>query len=190
MGTSTTSWSSPRIAGPGACTPCSATRRSSRRRSCGGSRSRRNRWRRPGGRKMHSSVEGELVIAKLDDGEDLLKSIDELAVKHRLENAMVMWAIGMLRDLEIGHFNGKAYEKATYAEPLELVSLHGTYAGKADPKLHIHAAAASRDHRIVGGHVFHATVSTLNEVCLWKLWRTKMDRVLHPRSGLKELTLR
>ncbi len=139
---------------------------------------------------MHSSVEGELVIAKLEDGENLLKSIEELAATHRIENAMVMWAIGMVRDLEIGYFNGKDYEKAVYPQPLELVSLHGTYAGKADPKVHVHLAASDRDHRVVGGHMFRATVSTLNELCLWKLWRTKMDRVLHPRSGLKELTLK
>jgi len=139
---------------------------------------------------MHSSVEGELVIAKLDDGEDLLASIEELAAKHRIENAMVMWAIGMVRDLEIGYFTGKAYERAKYAEPLELLSLHGTYAGKADPKIHVHVSAAGRDHRTIGGHVFRATVSTLNELCLWRLWRTRMDRVLHPRSGLKELTLK
>ena len=139
---------------------------------------------------MHSSAEGELVLAKLDDGEDLLKSIDKLAAEHRLENAMVMWAIGMVRDAEVGYFNGKEYEKVTYAEPLELLSLHGTYAGKADPKIHVHLSAAGRDRRVVGGHVFRATVSTLNELCLWRLWRTRLDRVLHPRSGLKELTLR
>ena len=77
---------------------------------------------------MHSSVEGELVIAKLDDGEDLLKSIDELAVKHRLENAMVMWAIGMLRDLEIGHFNGKAYEKVMSMMMRRMVDTFGAAA--------------------------------------------------------------
>jgi len=138
---------------------------------------------------MRSSAEGELVIAKLDDGEDLFRSIEELAAKHHMENAMVMWAIGMLRELEVGYFNGKAYDRATFQEPMELLSLHGTYAGKADPKIHVHVSVAGPDHRVVGGHVFRATVSTLNELCLWKLWRTKMDRVLHPRSGLKELTL-
>ena len=130
------------------------------------------------------------MIAKLDDGEDLLASIDTLAGKHRLENAVVMWAIGMVRDAELGYFDGKAYKRTTFPEPLELLSLHGTYAGKADPKLHVHASGAGPDHRVVGGHVFRATVSTLNELCLWRLWRTRMDRVLHPKSGLKELTLR
>ena len=139
---------------------------------------------------MQSSAEGELVVAKLDDGEDLFKSLEALAAHHRLENAVVMWAIGMVRDLEVGHYNGKEYEKQIFAEPLELLSAHGTYAGKADPKIHVHITAAKRDHAVVGGHVFRATVSTLNELCLWKLWRTKMDRVLNPKSGLKELTFR
>jgi len=139
---------------------------------------------------MQSSAEGELVIAKLDDGEDLFASIESLAATHHLENAMVMWAIGMLREAEVGYFNGKSYNRTTFAEPMELLSLHGTYAGKADPKIHVHVSAAGRDHRVVGGHVFRATVSTLNELCLWRLWRTKMDRVLNPKSGLKELAFR
>ncbi len=139
---------------------------------------------------MHSSAEGELVIAKLDDGEDLFKSIEALAATHHMENAMVMWAIGMVRDLEVGYYNGKEYERATHKEPLELLSLHGTFAGKADPRIHVHVTAAKRDHAVVGGHVFRATVSTLNELCLWRLWKTKMDRVLNPKSGLKELVLR
>lgn len=139
---------------------------------------------------MHSSGEGELVIAKLDDGEDLFRSLESLAAHHHIENAMVMWAIGMLRDTEVGYFNGKEYEKATYAEPLELLSLHGTFAAKAEPKIHVHASGARRDRTVVGGHVFRATVSTLNELCLWKLWRTKLDRVVHPKSGLKQLVLR
>src|SRR3989304_10596419 len=100
---------------------------------------------------MQSSAEGELVIAKLDDGEDLFASIESLAATHHLENAMVMWAIGMLREAEVGYFNGKSYNRTTFAEPLELLSLHGTYAGKADPKIHVHVSAAGRDQRGGGG---------------------------------------
>ena len=138
---------------------------------------------------MQSSAEEDLVLAKFEDGEDLFAKIEEMAAKHRIENGMVMWAIGMVRDLEVGYFHGKEYERATFAEPLELLSLHGTFAARADPKLHVHVAAGGRDHRVVGGHVFRGTVSTLNEICIWRLHSTRLDRVLNRRSGLKELTI-
>jgi len=138
---------------------------------------------------MQSSSDDGLVIAKLDDGDDLLARLQELAAEHGIENGMVMWAIGMLREVEVGYFNGKEYERRTFAEPMELVALHGTYAAKAEPRLHVHVAAAGRDHRVVGGHLFRATVAVLNEVCLRRLGTARLDRVLNPRSGLKELTV-
>jgi hypothetical protein len=138
---------------------------------------------------MQSSSDGGFVIAKLDDGDDLFARLQELAAEHGVEDGMVMWAIGMLRDVEVGYFNGKEYERRAFAEPMELLALHGTYAAKADPRLHVHVAAAGRDQRVVGGHLFRATVNVLNEVCLRRLDGTALDRVLNPRSGLKELTV-
>jgi predicted DNA-binding protein with PD1-like motif len=138
---------------------------------------------------MESSADGDAVIAKLEDGDDLVRSIGALATKHRIANGMVMWGIGMLRDFEIGYFNGKEYERTTYAEPMELLALHGSYAVKADPRLHVHVAAAGRDHHVVGGHLFRATVAVLNEICMRRLRAAKLTRVLNPRSGLKELVV-
>ena len=139
---------------------------------------------------MQSSADSDVVIAKLDDGDDLFARLVELAAQHGIENGMVMWGIGMLRDFELGYFNGTAYERKTYSDAMELLALHGSYAGNADPKLHVHVALAARDHRVVGGHLFRARVATLNEVCMWRLGATTLDRVLNPKSGLKELTIR
>ncbi|HEV8595933.1 MAG TPA: PPC domain-containing DNA-binding protein [Thermoplasmata archaeon] len=139
---------------------------------------------------MQSSLDGDMVIAKLDDGDDLFARLAELATKHGLPNGLVMWAIGMLRDVEIGYFNGKEYERHTFAGPMELLSLHGTYAIKADPKLHLHVVAAGRDHAAIGGHLFQANVAVMNEVCMRRLSKTWLDRVLNPTTGFKELSIR
>jgi len=138
---------------------------------------------------MQSSDDGDVVIAKLDDGDDLFASIDALAAEHRIDNGMVMWGIGMLRDFEIGYFNGKEYERATYAEPMELLALHGSYAKMADPRIHVHVGAAGRDHRMVGGHLFRGTVAVTNELCLMRLRGTALSRVHNPRFGFKELRI-
>jgi len=139
---------------------------------------------------MQSSIEGELIVAKLDDGDDLLRRIDELAARWDVKHGLVMWAIGMLRDFEVGYFNGKEYERETYAEPMELLALHGTFAGESDPRAHLHVAAAGRDHRVVGGHLFRASVAVLNELCMRRLSHVELGRTLNPKSGLKELTVK
>jgi hypothetical protein len=138
---------------------------------------------------MQSSADGDVVLAKLDDGEDLFAALASIAAKHGVEDGLVLWGIGMLRDFEIGFYDGKTYERATFAAPMELLALHGSYAAKADPKLHVHVAAAGADHRVVGGHLFRATVAVLNELCVRRLNGMELDRVLNPRSGLKELTI-
>jgi len=139
---------------------------------------------------MQSSADGDVIIAKLDDGDDLFARIEELTTRHRIRNAMVMWGIGMLREFEVGYFNGKEYERETYHAPMELLALHGTFAANADPKIHVHVTAAGADHRVVGGHLFHAAVAVLNELCLRRLSATELGRELNPKSGLKELTVR
>src|SRR3972149_3277435 len=113
---------------------------------------------------MQSSADGDVVIAKLEDGDDLLRSLDDLAAKHRIASGMVMWGIGMLRDFEIGYFNGKEYERATYARPRGLPALRGSAAARADPGAHVHRGGAGRAPRVVGGHLFRATVAVLNEI--------------------------
>lgn len=138
---------------------------------------------------MQSSDDRDAVIAKFEDGDDLFASIEALATHHGIVNGMVMWGIGMVRDFEIGYFNGREYERATYEEPMELLALHGSLAAESDPSLHVHVAAAGRDHRVVGGHLFRATVAVLNELCLRRLAQTKLSRFLNPRSGLKELQI-
>lgn len=138
---------------------------------------------------MQSSADSGLVLAKLEDGDDVIPRIEELAARHGIESGMVLWAIGMVRDVELGYFNGKEYERTVHAGPMELLALHGTFAAKADPKLHVHIAAAGRDSRVVGGHLFRATVNVLNELCLRGLGRTKLSRARNPRSGLNELVI-
>lgn len=136
---------------------------------------------------MESSLDDGFVIAKLDDGDDLLAKIEALAADHGIENGMVMWGIGMVRDFEIGYFNGTEYERSESSGPMELLALHGSYGANTDPRLHVHVAAAGRDHRVIGGHLFRATVAVLNELSLRRLAHTDLSRVLNPRSGLKEL---
>jgi len=62
--------------------------------------------------------------------------------------------------------------------------------GAAVPKkFHLHLAAGNPEKHVVGGHLFQATVSTLNEICLARFDSIRLNRAFNPRSGLRELVL-
>ncbi|HKZ48111.1 MAG TPA: DUF296 domain-containing protein [Thermoplasmata archaeon] len=136
---------------------------------------------------MQSEEEGGLVLAKLDDGEDLFGSLKALAAKHRIESGTVLWGIGMVREYELGYFDRGDYLRRAFFPPAELVALHGSLTMTADPPVHVHLAAAGKDHAVVGGHLFKATVNVLNELCLRRLDEVRLTRERNPRSGLNEL---
>ncbi len=138
---------------------------------------------------MRSAADANLIIAKLEDGEDLLASLTLIVKEHRIDSGTVLWGIGMLRDFEVGYFDGKAYRRKAFGPPHELLALHGSIAARADPVFHLHAAAGNESHGVVGGHLFKATVSTLNEVCIARFDRVRLGRELSPRSGLRELVV-
>ena len=138
---------------------------------------------------MKSAIDGNLVMAKLEDGEDLLGSLHKIVNEHRIEGGTVLWGIGMVRDFEVGYFDGTAYRKRTFGSPHELLALHGSISAGADPPFHLHVAAGNESHGVIGGHLFKATVSTLNEICIARFDALRLGRELSPRSGLRELVL-
>jgi len=138
---------------------------------------------------VRSAADGNLIMGKLEDGEDLLGSLHQIVKQHSIDSGTVLWGIGMVRDFEVGYFDGKAYRKRTFAPPHELLALHGSISPRADPPFHLHVAAGNEGHSVVGGHLFHGTVSTLNEICIARFDTLRLGRELSPRSGLRELVL-
>ncbi len=138
---------------------------------------------------MRSAADSGLVMAKLDDGEDLFASLAMIVKEHGIGSGAVLWGIGMVRDFEVGYFDGKQYRKQAVAEPHELLALHGSLTPAADPPFHLHVAAGGPTHAVVGGHLFKATVNVLNELCLARFDSIRLGRALSPRSGLRELVV-
>jgi predicted DNA-binding protein with PD1-like motif len=138
---------------------------------------------------VQSRQEGPLVVAKLDDGEDLFAGLERLCRMHRIESGFVLWAIGMLRDCELGYFDGTAYVRRVHEEPRELVALHGSLTTKDEVKAHLHCALADRDNRVIGGHLFRAKVAVLNELVLRRLDHVRLSRRLDEGTGLRQLVV-
>jgi predicted DNA-binding protein with PD1-like motif len=109
--------------------------------------------------------------------------------KHEIESGTVLWGIGMLQDFEIGYFGPNGYEKTAVPERHELLSLHGSIAMRADPKLHLHVALGRRDHAVIGGHLLRAKTAVVNEIQVAGFDTIRFDRRLNEKTGLRELIL-
>jgi predicted DNA-binding protein with PD1-like motif len=103
------------------------------------------------------------AVIRLTDGEDLLSELERLSA----DSAIVVCGIGMLREIELGYWNGEVYEKHRLAAPVELVSLQGTVARSGDECIvHVHACVGKRDGSTLGGHLFAGTVHNTAEIAL------------------------
>ncbi|MGC8628876.1 MAG: PPC domain-containing DNA-binding protein [Candidatus Micrarchaeia archaeon] len=136
---------------------------------------------------MISKSEGNLVLAKLDAGEDLFDSLLLLKKKYGIKSGYVVFGIGALKNFELGYFNKKTgqYAKATYRQAHELLALHGSIA-EAEQSFHLHAALGDSKHKVIGGHLFAGVADPLVELLVLKT-RTKMIRKENKATGLNEL---
>ena len=136
---------------------------------------------------MEAKREGNVVMVKLSDGEDLFSSLEATATRHNIGSGAVLWGIGMLQAFEIGFFGPKGYEKTVYPGRHELLALHGSVAMRGDPKLHLHVAIAGPDHAVIGGHLFRAKAAVVNEIYLTRFDSIQFNRRLNEATGLREL---
>ena len=137
---------------------------------------------------MQVRREGNRIFAKLEKGEDVLENLDRIAKEQKVQNGEILWAVGMIKGLQVGYFNGKEYEKETFSDNLEVVSFHGSIA-ENDPRFHIHSSCAGRNHGVVGGHLFGGVADPLMEVSISVFEKIRAQRKVNPASGLKEIDL-
>ena len=136
---------------------------------------------------MDSRSEGNIVFVKLSDGDDLFPSLEASARQHGLENGVVAWGIGMLRDFELGFFGPNGYEKTAFSDRHELLALHGSIALGSEPTLHLHVALGRPDHAAIGGHLFGAKTAVVNEIQMTRFDGIRFSRRLNEKTGLREL---
>lgn len=129
-------------------------------------------------------------MLRLDDGQDLFEGLTEFARRERLRAAAIAFGIGMFRRATVGYWDGSQYRAQDLSEPHEVVGLHGTIAeADGNPSVHLHAALAGPDHRLVGGHLMRATVGVLQEVLLETFPGRTFGRPLIESFGLRMLDL-
>lgn len=137
---------------------------------------------------MQMQKEGLDVFAKIEKGEDILKELARIVEIDAIKTGEVLWAVGMIRNLQIGYFNGTEYEKETFDDALEVVSFHGSIA-ENEPVFHIHSSCAARNHSVVGGHLFGGVADPLIEVRIRKFEEIRAIRKDNSVTGLREIFL-
>ncbi|MCD6107128.1 MAG: DNA-binding protein [Caldisericaceae bacterium] len=136
--------------------------------------------------------EGKVMLGvRLQDGEDLLESLKTVCKNYKIESGIILNGIGMLRNVEIGYWDGNEYLAKNIKDPVELVSLQGnisTTENDGDPIIHIHVALALKDHTLIGGHFIKGQINNTGEIFLQKLDNILLIRKKE-RNGLLGLFL-
>ena len=76
---------------------------------------------------------GELKILKLKDGEDVLESLKDFAVKNSITQAYIKEAEGKIKDFEISSFAGRgSIENIKDKRAAEIIAVNGQIRGSGD----------------------------------------------------------
>lgn len=140
---------------------------------------------------MELDRSGDLILVRMDDGEDVFVNLNAIAEKYSLKSAVIVCALGMLKNVELAYF--KYPEKAgeyiceKFNGPFEIVGFKGSFALSGNkPFWHIHAALASDKFNCLGGHLNKAIVNATLEMFL-QVPEKKFVRKLDEKTGLNIL---
>lgn len=140
---------------------------------------------------MDSVREGNIVVARLDDGEEILSKINDIIKINIINSGIIVGAVGMLKNAEVGYYNGKEYVFKKLEAPHEIVSLQGNISRYKDmPFIHLHCSLANENNDVFGGHLKEGYVVNTVEIALLKLVDVELMRQPDSRTGLTLLRLR
>jgi len=125
---------------------------------------------------MEYGLENNVLVAKLEDGEDIFESLEKIMNQIEHESAVVLSGIGMLRDFRVGFYNNETgdYEWEEFTEPKELLSLKGSITEEGS--MHLHVEVGGRDHSVHGGHLEGGKVFNVTELTLMVFEDLKLSR--------------
>ncbi len=137
------------------------------------------------------SRHSDIIIIKLDEGEEVISALREWATKQRIFSG-TFYAMGALGRALLGYFDPQTrdYVKIPVETQTEVVSMFGNLAvgEEKTPIFHIHAVLSFPDGHAIGGHLFEGVVNPTLEITFFPL-RKLLLRQYNPKTGLKLLSL-
>jgi len=136
----------------------------------------------PGGRLT------EVIALRLDQGEDVLHSIEAVARDKDVHAGVVLSGIGTLDRARIHHITHTGYpsvdEVVDHEGPIELLSVQGLI---ADYAAHLHTCISIKDQTYMGHLEPGCRVLYLAEIAIGRLEGVRLRRVAHPETGIRQL---
>lgn len=140
---------------------------------------------------MHYLRAQNEILVRLDRGEKLIESLNQLAVKENLQAAWLQ-GLGGAESAELGFYDleTQQYNWQVFRDLMEITSLQGNLAWvDSQPKWHIHGTLSGRDYRAVGGHVKELVVGGTCELRLHLHEDVSLKRKIDAATGLQLLDL-
>ena len=138
----------------------------------------------PGGRVT------EVIAMRLDQGEDVLASIEAAAREHDIHTGVVVSGIGTLDRARLHYITHTGYpskdEFAEYEGPIELLSMDGMI---ADYVPHLHTCISMKDKTYMGHLEPGCRVLYLAEIAIARLEGVRLCRRPDPDTGVNKLQL-
>ncbi len=115
---------------------------------------------------------GSRFVLRLEQGDDILKTLREFANSQRLR-ACFFEGIGSLYKAVLGHYDfkdTKTYKYEAFDEDLEILTLLGNVSTMNEKALpHAHVTLARRDFSVIGGHLEEGSLANMVEVQMNRL---------------------
>ena len=129
---------------------------------------------------MIEAKDGTQRVVRLMDGEDLMACLEGLD----LGSGVILAGIGMVRDAQLGYWNGETYEIHDVPEACELLAMQGNIGLREDGSkvVHAHLTLACRDGTVAGGHLVRATVANTVEAYVQELPGIALRRKPEPND--------
>ncbi|MCI5838893.1 MAG: DNA-binding protein [Christensenellaceae bacterium] len=128
---------------------------------------------------------GNVIVARMDRGEEILEQIKIIALKENIKLASIS-ALGATDDFTVGVYNvdEKKYYSNEFKGNFEIVSLTGTInTMNGEFYTHVHMSAGNEKGEVFGGHLNRAVISATCEMII-TLVDGNVDRYRDENIGL------
>jgi hypothetical protein len=126
---------------------------------------------------------GEILVARLENGEDVLECLHTLCIEHEIRNGVILSGYGTLSYAAFFGLKSTEYPPPDFyrwrnEEGYELLNFTGVI---ADYQVHAHMTISTQE-QAAGGHLEKGCkVLTLVEVVIMKLEGIKLKRMVDPK---------
>lgn len=126
-----------------------------------------------------------VIVARIDKGEEILTEIKNIALKENIKLANIN-ALGAVGDVVVGVFKTveKKYYSNSFKGDFEIVSLTGSINTMNNEFYsHLHMSIGNEDGQVFGGHLNKAIVSATCEMFIYVV-DGEVDRYFDEEIGL------